>query len=62
MAKNERKEGIMTDTAFVKKMKEKYDLKVQIVKAPKGWKQWSVMPDSSSSIRIVWARMKKVKK
>jgi len=52
----------MTDTAFVKKMKEKYDLKVQIVKAPKGWKQWSVMPNSSSSIRIVWARMKKVKK
>ena len=52
----------MTDTKFVREMKKKYELKVQIVKAPKGWKQWSVMPNSSSSIRIVWARIRKREK
>lgn len=48
-----------SDSQINKDIKKKYDFKTQIVQAPKGWKQWSVMPNSDHSIRIVWARIKK---
>lgn len=51
--------GKLFRTKFEEEFKEKYETKIQIVKAPKGWKQWSVVPASSSSIRIVWAKPRK---
>ena len=38
---------------------ESLEFKTQIVKAPRGWSQWYVVPKSKTSIKITWARPKR---